>query len=76
MARRRRTRPPLPPLIFPSDVAADRERSCSSKDRYPTQAHARSVALMNGMGGALLTYECRYCGEWHLTRRRDEDALP
>lgn len=51
---------------------ADRERSCTGKDAYPTQAHARSIALMNGKGAALSTYECRYCGMWHLTRRRPE----
>jgi len=24
---------------------------------------------MNGMGDVLFSYECRYCGFWHLTRR-------
>lgn len=50
----------------------DEQRSCTNKDAYPSEAHARSVALMNGMQSALHTYECRYCGMWHLTRRRPE----
>jgi len=53
------------------DEAADRERSCASKDAYPTEAHARSTALMNGMADALAIYHCRYCDMWHLTRRRE-----
>jgi len=57
----------------------DVERSCKSKDAYPTQKHARSVALMNGMESALSSYECNFCGMWHLTRRKppedDQSAL-
>lgn len=48
---------------------ADLERSCASKDAYPTEGHARAVATMNGMADALYTYECFYCHQWHLTRR-------
>ena len=53
------------------DEAIDRdvERSCESKDRYPTREQARAVAAMNGMADVLYTYQCRYCGDWHLTRR-------
>lgn len=47
----------------------DVERSCASKDRYPTRENARAVAAMNGMADVLFTYQCRYCGDWHLTRR-------
>ena len=55
-----------------ADAAIDRdvERSCSSKQQYASEADARAHALMNGMGDVLFTYECRYCGFWHLTRRR------
>lgn len=54
-----------------ADAAIDRdvERSCSSKQQYASEADARAHALMNGMGDVLFTYECRYCGFWHLTRR-------
>ncbi|MGZ3515557.1 MAG: hypothetical protein ACXVAM_00115 [Vulcanimicrobiaceae bacterium] len=69
MARRRRQHTPAP-LFFPPDIQRDRERSCTSKDAYPTEAHARSVAAMNGLANALVTYRCRYCDLWHLTRRR------
>ncbi|HXF35046.1 MAG TPA: hypothetical protein VN603_10790 [Candidatus Acidoferrales bacterium] len=53
------------------DEAIDRdvERSCESKDRYPTREQARAVAAMNGMADVLFTYQCRYCGDWHLTRQ-------
>ena len=48
----------------------DRARSCASKDGYRTEAEARAHAAMNGMSGALFTYHCTYCDEWHLTRRK------
>ena len=54
---------------FEKRTDADLERSCASKDAYPSEAHARSVAVMNGMADVLYTYECFYCKQWHLTRR-------
>ena len=53
------------------DDATDRdlERSCTRKDGYRTEDEARAHAAMNGMGGVLFTYHCRYCDMWHLTRR-------
>ncbi|MGH7661052.1 MAG: hypothetical protein ACRENA_09100 [Vulcanimicrobiaceae bacterium] len=54
---------------FTAKTDADIERSCASKDAYPTEAHARAVAVMNKMGDVLHTYECFYCHQWHLTRR-------
>ncbi|GAC1653034.1 MAG: hypothetical protein NVS9B12_02830 [Vulcanimicrobiaceae bacterium] len=55
-----------------ADSSQDRdiERSCSSKDAYETQEHARAVAAMNGMAGVLHTYHCIYCNSWHLTRQK------
>jgi len=47
----------------------DVERSCSSKQQYKDEEDAHVHALMNGMGDVLFSYECRYCGFWHLTRR-------
>lgn len=55
---------------FDRSIDADLERSCNSKDRYETEEHARAVAAMNGMAGALFAYHCRYCESWHLTRQR------
>ena len=55
---------------FEKRTDADIERSCASKDAYPTEAHARAVAAMNKMGDVLYTYQCFYCKQWHLTRRR------
>ncbi|MGR4065776.1 MAG: hypothetical protein ACLQPV_10080 [Vulcanimicrobiaceae bacterium] len=51
-----------------NDEVADRSRSCTSKDGYESEAHARAVAAMNGM--TLSVYACKYCDLWHLTRRR------
>ena len=55
-----------------ADVAQDRdiERSCTSKDAYETEEHARAVAAMNGMADVLATYHCIYCNSWHLTRQK------
>ncbi len=50
-------------------VDADVERSCTSKQQYADEMDAHAHALMNGMGDVLFSYECRYCGFWHLTRR-------
>jgi hypothetical protein len=52
-----------------SAIDRDLERSCASKDRYATREAARAVAAMNNMAGVLNAYECRYCLQWHLTRR-------
>jgi hypothetical protein len=50
------------------DPVTDRARSCTGKDAYPTQEHARAFMLMNGV--SLSTYLCRYCDAWHLTSKR------
>ncbi len=50
-------------------IDTDVERSCTSKQQYSSEADAHAHALMNGMGDVLFSYECRYCGFWHLTRR-------
>ena len=54
------------------DDAQDRDvqRSCESKAAFPTEAHARASAAMNGLAGALHAYRCVYCEFWHLTRRK------
>lgn len=55
---------------FDRSIDRDVERSCESKDAYPSEGHARAVAAMNDMAGVLFAYECRYCRQWHLTRQR------
>ncbi|GAC1504291.1 MAG: hypothetical protein NVS1B14_10070 [Vulcanimicrobiaceae bacterium] len=50
----------------------DIERSCTSKDAYESEEHARAIAAMNGMADALYTYRCIYCRSWHLTRQKPQ----
>jgi hypothetical protein len=49
-----------------------RRAACASKERYASEAEARSIALMNaprGRGAAVTPYHCDVCGGWHLTSR-------
>jgi hypothetical protein len=73
MPRRRRPHTPKssPLPAFFIDEAADRARSCTPKDGYESEAHARAVMLMNGTASSLSVYHCRYCDLWHLTSRRE-----
>jgi hypothetical protein len=57
-------------------IDADVERSCTSKQHYADEMDAHAHALMNGMGDVLFSYECRYCGFWHLTRRPSPPSGP
>jgi len=50
-----------------ADQDKDIARSCETKQPYKSEGEARAIAAMNGM--KLSTYECTYCGFWHLTRR-------
>jgi len=72
MARKRARKGAPPRISFFNDPGANVERSCRSKDAYESQAHARAVALMNGLQETLNAYECRHCGAWHLTRRKEK----
>ncbi len=71
----RRSRPPKRSALPASflDPIADRHRSCTRKDGYPSEEHARAHAAMNGMSEALLSYRCTYCQLWHLARRKTGD---
>ena len=55
--------------------AAQREKACESKNRYPSQWEAReAIAACEAHGTkGLKTYRCPYCNGWHLTSHpRDE----
>ena len=69
MPRRPRRRSPKP-LIY--DAGLERRRAaCATKERYVSEAEARSVALMNAARGrraSTTPYHCDICGDWHLTR--------
>ena len=45
---------------------------CERKERYASEAEARSIALMNappGRAAATRPHQCTVCGGWHLTSR-------
>ena len=52
---------------------ADRKRreDCARKDRFETEAEARSFAIMHnpGRGPRQQPYHCDVCDGWHLTSR-------
>lgn len=54
-------------------LAADRQRreNCARKDRFETEAEARSFAIMHnpGRGPRQQPYSCDVCDGWHLTSR-------
>jgi hypothetical protein len=72
MPRRNRRAPAPPPVTFQPRSASARA-TCSNKERYDSEAEARSIALMNaprGRGAATSPYRCEICGGWHLTTSR------
>ena len=72
---RRHPRPkqrPARPLGPTADFVARRKANCATKERYASEAEARSIALMNaprGRGAAVTSYHCDVCDGWHLTSR-------
>ena len=71
---RRHPRPAQrPPKPLDTGYERRRREACASKERYASEAEARSIALMNtprGRGAATTAYQCDICGSWHLTSRR------
>ena len=70
MPRRNRRAPGPPPVVFQPSRAV--RASCETKQRYASEAEARSIALMNAAPGrpaATKPYQCTVCGGWHLTSR-------
>ena len=70
MPRRNRRAPGPPPVVFQPSRAV--RASCETKQRYASEAEARSIALMNAAPGrpaATKPYRCTVCGGWHLTSR-------
>jgi len=68
----RRNRRPPPPAAVRFDPQGPRRAACETKERYDSEAEARSIALMNvprGRGAATAPYHCDVCGGWHLTSR-------
>ena len=58
-------------MLFQPTRAAQRA-SCETKERYASEAEARSIALMNvprGRAAVTRPYRCEVCGGWHLTSR-------
>lgn len=67
---RRRSRRSTPrPLSYDSGLER-RRAACAKKERYASEAEARSIALMNAAPGrraSTTAYHCDICGYWHLT---------
>jgi hypothetical protein len=66
--RRHRRAAGPPPVVFEPPRA--QRASCETKERYASEAEARSIALMNaprGRAAATKPYRCDICGGWHLT---------
>jgi hypothetical protein len=65
----RRPRRTSQPLSY--DTRLERRRAmCATKQRYTSEAEARSIALMNaprGRGADTTPYDCDVCDGWHLT---------
>jgi hypothetical protein len=67
----RRPRPPRKPRPLLYDAGLERRRAaCATKERYASEAEARSIALKNaprGRSAGTKPYQCDVCGGWHLT---------
>ena len=73
MPRRRPPRTPAPPPLKIGPRRPQQRATCASKERYASEAEARSIALMNaprGRAAATRPYRCEVCGGWHLTSAR------
>jgi hypothetical protein len=71
MPRRNRRAPGPEPVVFRPPAAS--RATCETKERYASEAEARSIALMNaprGRAAATRPYRCSICGGWHLTSAR------
>ena len=68
----RRNRRPPPPAGVTFDPQRPRREACATKERYDSEAEARSIALMNVPTRSRRrdeAYHCDVCGGWHLTSR-------
>jgi hypothetical protein len=48
-------------------TAEQRQRMCTRKRRYRTQADALDAAALAGVERQRAAYRCPLCGFWHLT---------
>ncbi len=70
MPRRNRRQPSASPPLAYTGFERRKRTTCESKERYASEAEARSIALMNaprGRAAATKPYQCDICGGWHLT---------
>jgi hypothetical protein len=71
--RRNRRNDPAPPPPLNLGPRRPQRAACATKERYASEAEARSIALMNaprGRSAATRPYRCEVCGGWHLTSAR------
>jgi hypothetical protein len=68
--RRNRRNESAPPPLALGPRRPQQRATCAAKERYASEAEARSIALMNaprGRRAATKPYACEICGGWHLT---------
>jgi hypothetical protein len=51
-------------------TAEERRHRCIRKRRFRTQGDALDAAVLAGVAGQRIAYQCPLCGQWHLATRR------
>ena len=61
-----------------AEHGADGHSECGKKRRYATEIEATLAAMHAEQRGALplRAYRCRFCGGWHLTKRKRWNGHP
>ena len=54
-------------LMSKNPTREERERMCTRKRRYASQADALTAAALVGRERERKAYRCPLCGKWHLT---------
>lgn len=49
-----------------------RDRVCLCKRRYPTEQAALASIARSGTKYPLYPYRCKYCSEWHISKRKPQ----
>lgn len=49
-----------------------KDRACLCKRRYSTEQEALASIQRSGVRLPLYAYNCRYCGQWHISKRKPQ----